>query len=319
MKIKVNKCNLFYERWSVQCCGASVYKGSRSEFTTGHYLPQTLGGWMHIDFYENHHDEMEYSLKGEVKDISAIFVDILAESGYTIDKDNNYKPVAVDYFNGYEKVEAYASLDIDPCGYYLELSDVEITRIDDAEDEFSIEIGDICVGWESIKLNFNGIEMPFKASYIGEEPLGTLIDAANLLESDESNYYIVWRDEPGYMKLVLKHEVDSDKLYIDIEHSDDDDSESASCHCWSIEMQFSQFRNAVIRAAKDVLGKYGFIGFIKNWDYDQTSFPIGSLLSILGMKSDFDPDTTEHKSDLKKEIATLNDLLANNKREILDN
>lgn len=270
---------------------------------------------MHIDFHENHHDKAEYSLSGEVRDINAIFVDIVAESGYTIDKNNNFKPVAIDNFDGHEKVDAYAPFGNEPCGYYLELHNVEITRIDDAEDEFSIEIGDICAGWESIKLIFNKIELPFEASYIGDEPLSTLIEAADLLDDKESHYYIEWKDEPGYMKLELKHEALSDKLLIDIEHNKEDDSKSASSRHWNIEMQFSQFRNAVVRIAKEILCKYGFIGFIDNWDYDQTSFPIGSLLSILGAKSNSYSGIIEHKSDLQKEIAILNDLLANTARK----
>ena len=126
MRIKVDKCSLFYERWSVQCCGAPVHKDSRVEFKAEYYHPQTLGGWMHIDFHENHHDEVEYSLMGEVRDINAIFVDIVAKSGYTIDKDNNYKPVAIDFFDGYENNDAYAPFGNEPCGYYLELNNVEI-------------------------------------------------------------------------------------------------------------------------------------------------------------------------------------------------
>lgn len=317
MKIKLNKCNLLYEDWQMQCCGEPVRKGSRVTLLADYHKPRTLGGWMQVDFDENHHDSILYALNGEVSDIKAIFVDVTAPTGYIDDKDNNYSPVDIDYFDGYERPEEYAQFNKRPDFYLVEMSDVEISYYREREAEFQIEINDLSSGWESVALKFNGIKIPFEASYIGSEPLSTLIEAVEALDeeyisgSSESHYSFVWNDEPGLIELNFKHLLKTGQLSIEIKRSDDDDfNDSSYCH-WEIEMGYSLFRKAVIDVIIEILGKYGIQGFNRNWQDGADTLPLGSLLNVLGAKSEFDQELKAYKSDFNKEISLLSKLMSN--------
>lgn len=266
---------------------------------------------MHIDLHENHHDEAMYSLFADVREINAIFIDHVGEAKYLCDKNNILTPVAIDYFDGYEKPDVYKLFEKEPSGYFLNLKNVEIENLEIEKDEFKVNIEDISDGWERIRLSFNGIEISFKASYIGREPLSTLVEAVDYLDganSDEDVEYIniSWAAEPGYLNIELRRELKTGKLSFHIEESDED---KFSRH-WNIEMDYSLFRNAVLHTVHTVLNKYGILGFIKNWDCDSQSFPMGSLFSILGVKTNFCNDGYFHRSDLQKEISALQALIA---------
>lgn len=274
---------------------------------------------MHVDFDENHHDSILYSLKGEVYGIKAIFVDITAPSGYIDDKDNKYTSVDIDYFDGLEKPEAYEQFGKRPEFYLVELADVEVSIYKDQENDCQIEINDLSFGWESISLLFNGIKIPFEASYIGSEPLSTLIEAVDALDeeyisgSSESSYSIVWKDEPGIIELNFKHNLKTTKLHIEIKRSDDDDFNDVSTRIWNVEMEYDLFRNAVIAVTIAVLGKYGIQGFNQNWHDGDDTLPLGSLLNVLGAKAEFDQNLKAYKSDFNKEISLLSKLLSQQK------
>lgn len=76
-------------------------KGSRVTLLANHHHPRILGGWMHVDFDENHHDSIMHSITGNVSAIKAIFVEETAPSGYIDDKDNKYHSVAIDVLGRY--------------------------------------------------------------------------------------------------------------------------------------------------------------------------------------------------------------------------
>lgn len=316
MKIKVSKCNLLYEDWQMQCCGEPLKKGSSVTLFADYHNPRKLGGWMRVDFDENHHDSILYSLNGKVSDIKAIFVDVTAPSGYIDDKDNKFTPIQIDHFDGWEKPEVYEQFSKHPDYYLVEMEDVEISYRYPQENGFRITINDLSSGWESVALIFNGIKIPFEASYIGCEPLSTLIEAVDALDeeyisgSSESHYSIIWNDEPGLIELSYNHSLNTGQLTIRIRESEDDDFNDSATRQWNIEMNYEMFRDAVINVTVEVLSKYGIQGFNQNWQDGADTLPLGSLLNILGAKTEFDQELKAYKSDFIKEISLLSKLLS---------
>ncbi|MDE6463562.1 MAG: hypothetical protein K2L16_02880 [Muribaculaceae bacterium] len=177
--------------------------------------------------------------------------------------------------------------------------------------DFQVKIDGLEAGWETVSLLFDGTEISFNASYIGAEPLSSLIEAVEALNheycsgSDDSQYFIDWVAEPGCMGLALKHNMSDDLLSMDIRVSKSEDINDDSAVHRNFAMNYSLFRRAVVDAAISALNKYGICGFNQNWDVDNDVLPFGSLLSILGTKTYFDKGTRSLRSDLKQEIALL--------------
>lgn len=119
-----------------------------------------------------------------------------------------------------------------------------------------------------------------------------------------------WNDEPGLIELNFKHLLKTGQLSIEIKRSDDDDFNDSSYRHWEIEMGYSLFRKAVIDVTIEILGKYGIQGFNRNWQDGADTLPLGSLLNVLGVKSEFDQELKAYKSDFNKEISLLSKLLS---------
>lgn len=181
--------------------------------------------------------------------------------------------------------------------------------------EFRIDIADFEHGWETISLIFNGVSVEFTASYIGGEPLSTLIEAVGALDSEyitgsnESLYYIDWISEPGRMKISLQRNLSDNQLSIEITESECLDD---SMKRWNFVMNYSLFRQAVIDLAITSLNKYGICGFNHNWEVENDVLPIGTLLSILGTKTDFDKVDQSFRSNLAEEISILTSIIQQN-------
>ena len=186
--------------------------------------------------------------------------------------------------------------------------------------DFQINIENLVSGWESISLLFNDNPITFRASYIGQEPLGTLIEAVKALDkeyvsgSNESKYFIDWLSEPGSMSLSLKRNLLNNQLSLEIKVSESEDINNSSMIQWNFVMNFSLFRQAVVDIAISTLNKYGICGFNHNWHTDNDVLPVGSLLSILGAKTSFNKGNGSFKSDLTQEISLLTSIISHKGR-----
>lgn len=332
MKIKIDRGNLYYDDWQIQCCGEPIQKDTRVELTIDQHRPRMLGG-MHIDFSEDHHGSSFYNIQATIARIQAVFVDMKEGTRNIHAEENTYTSIDIDYFDGYEKPEPYNAFEERPYFYILELNDIEISKIDkenlkvlgygdklDAafckendEDDFRIEIGELEAGWEHITLVFNGIRVPFHASYLGREPLSTLIKAVESLDDENSalddEYSMSWYDEPGKLDLGFHLDRATNQLDIDIWLNKDDtlfnDFDGIENH-WHIEMEYQLFREAVIQTALWMLKQHGILGFSRNWDsFDSNTFPIGSLLYILGKRPKTDKKLYTLKPDIDEELLFL--------------
>lgn len=191
-------------------------------------------------------------------------------------------------------------------------------------DTFSINLKEISCGDCQLELDFGSFTLPYNASYIGAEPLSTLIEAAHALQTDyepiddldESeavqktrSYEIIWMDEPGYLRLSCSIPAGSSDLTIKIAQNFEDfygvdDKKANEKQRETITMPQKLFFDAVINAALKALKKYGICGFHNNWngnwDLGAETLPLQTLLQLLG--ADQNLKEVENENGLKSNI-----------------
>lgn len=178
---------------------------------------------------------------------------------------------------------------------------------------FDFKVKSISAGWEEFELIFDKIIIPFNASYIGAEPINSLLSSIINLESVANDYHTAyagckWECEPGFMK--IRFEKTDDILNIDITHNDrytDGVDEHQIFH-----LPYPIFREAIIKESLRVLKKYGMQGFNDNWMDDCEYFPLNELIAVLGSQSLLNSKTGEYHSDILNELEVLSLALQNN-------
>lgn len=181
-----------------------------------------------------------------------------------------------------------------------------------SKDRFEIEITEFSFGWMKLVFKINGIEIPFTASYVGAEPLGSLIEAVNVLEEcyegcQESWCFLSWVREPGRSDIELVRNVCTDKLKININLDADLDEENESPRKWEIEdFDYSVFKRGVLKCVFSALQKYGLLGYSMTWHAsDGYKFPFDALLKVLGVEANFDEETESFRSDIINDLRTI--------------
>lgn len=181
-----------------------------------------------------------------------------------------------------------------------------------SKDRFEIEITEFSFGWMKLVFNINGIEIPFTTSYVGAEPLGSLIEAVIGLEEcddgyQESRYFLSWVREPGRSDIELVRNVHTDKLKININLDADIRAEDESTRKWEIEdFDYSVFKDGVLKCVFSTLKKYGLLGYSMTWDAsDGYKFPFDALLKVLGVEANFDEGTGSYRSDIISDLKTI--------------
>lgn len=189
-------------------------------------------------------------------------------------------------------------------------------------DTFSINLKEISCGDCHLELDFGSFVLPYNASYIGDEPLSSLILAAYALQTDQydhledseeyepTQHEIIWMDEPGYLRLSFSIPVGSSDLTIKISqnledtYGIDNDYEANEKKREIITMPQKLFFDAVINAALKALKRYGICGFNRNWNNDwelgSDTFPLHALLQLLG--ADQKLKEVENEEGLKSDI-----------------
>ena len=167
---------------------------------------------------------------------------------------------------------------------------------------FKFHVRTISWGWSEIVMYINEKEVSFHASYIGNSPIETLIDACAELESCGDNYYIQWETEPGIMKIELEL-LEHDVLKFDITKSYGDDDKTE----FHETVKFEDFKNAIMSEGFRVLNAFGLWGYRMSW-MDHKDFPLTNLLRITGKCNEvWKGDACS--TDIFKEIGCLQEFL----------
>ena len=175
-------------------------------------------------------------------------------------------------------------------------------------DRVQIDVLDLEVGWETIRMTFDDRVIEYCASYVGEEPISTLVDAADALDGCYNGYreekcFVQWQKEPGFIEITFYRKEDRDYIEMSIE-SDDSEIDGYSAY-----FDYSVFKDAVIKASLTVLKKYGIVGYSLGWNKSYHTFPVHQLLALLGIKSSISTESDERYSSVFEELEILKNTL----------
>ena len=163
-------------------------------------------------------------------------------------------------------------------------------------------------GWETIRMTFDDRVIEYCASYVGEQPISTLVDAADALDGCYNGYreekcFVQWQKEPGFIEITFYRKEDRDYIEMSIE-SDDPEIDGYSAY-----FDYSVFKDAVIKASLTVLKKYGIVGYSLGWNKSYHTFPVHQLLALLGIKSSISTESDERYSSVFEELEILKNTL----------
>ena len=175
-------------------------------------------------------------------------------------------------------------------------------------DKVQIDVLELEVGWETIRMTFDDRVIEYCASYVGEEPISTLVDAADALDGCYNGYreekcFVQWQKEPGFIEITFYRKEDRDYIEMSIE-SDDPEIDGYSAY-----FDYSVFKDAVIKASLTVLKKYGIVGYSLGWNKSYHTFPVHQLLALLGIKSSISTESDERSSSVFAELEILKNTL----------
>lgn len=176
--------------------------------------------------------------------------------------------------------------------------------------DIKINVKSLCFGSEDIELIFGDAVIPFYASYLGPEPISTLIDSlialeVELIENVDQCYNVTWVDEPGFLELEMWKKEDSDILNLEIKYNNEGDGIYHKEEDWGLELSYQSYRKVVLNESIRLLKQYGLDGFNHNWCNGNDTFPLNSLLILLGNTSKYDQEKECSYSDIFSEIKLL--------------
>ena len=179
---------------------------------------------------------------------------------------------------------------------------------------FDIEIKSLSWGSEDIVLTFDNQEVSFYASYLGEEPLSSLIESLIALEEEIENldytrFFIQWHSEPGVLDFEMYKDKGKDHMKIIIKRDDDNMDVSDDSVAETFELPYSLYKKTVINTALKALIKYGVKGFNDSWSDGTETFPLCSLISLLTKSSSFNEESCH--SDIFEELECIRKALNN--------
>lgn len=171
-------------------------------------------------------------------------------------------------------------------------------------ENFSIRISNLAWGNEDIEMFFDEERLYFSAGYLSSDPLGDMVKiAAYFINDEDSDHYVVkWDGEPVIMEFEVQRDLNcKDVLRISAKTVGEYEGDEE----YHFEVTLQAFKSAVIKEAIRVLKEYGIRGYDGSWCDGWDTFPLTSLLVLLGSTSKFDEDTDSYRSNLKEEISLL--------------
>lgn len=289
MEVTIDKCRIVYESWQMQCCGEPLHLGQKVELLSCNYKQNLDDNDSYLfDFLEEHHHGYSLKLTGIIQSLSAVFVEEYSQGTTLMNHpDNKFVEIPI------TKIDRYGA-DINdsrfkPNGamdYHVTLRDVSVT-LPEAQltDSFSFIIEQFSFGTNEFIMDFGGFRFKSHATYIGEEPLSSLISGIHEMETDgceDTPYYLSWQQEPGSIALTFLKDANSDNLHITIRHNSSGTIDVVNATIFKVQMKLSEFKSGLVKSGLAALKKYGINGFNRNWSSGANTFPVASLIYLLG-------------------------------------
>ena len=164
---------------------------------------------------------------------------------------------------------------------------------------FEFRVREIEVGWCDVVMTINGKAIPYNASYLGVEPLASMIEiCAELMQEShvDGEYHTSWADEPGSLHLSF---IPNGNGILHIDIFDEITKEE-----WHEGIPFDDFVSAIVSEGFRVLDALGLYGYHAAWA-DHTEFPISSFLLICRQYDMEGICYFDYTSNLAKEVEFL--------------
>ena len=144
---------------------------------------------------------------------------------------------------------------------------------------FRFFVKEIAVGWCDVEMIINDKVINFDASYVGPNPLDSLIEACADLSGPYSDgeFYVTWLKEPGSLHIALKLE-DNKLLDLDIKLCSEESGNDVIQE-WHETIPYDIFESAVVSEGFRILKMYGLCGYHSSWSKN-IDFPLSALLRL---------------------------------------
>ena len=150
-----------------------------------------------------------------------------------------------------------------------------------------IRVQELIVGWCDIDLHINDKLISFHASYLGPNPIASLIEtcadmkqAVTVKETFEEE--ILWYKEPGLLQIKADLDLNS-IVHFNISDKNEDQTINKE---WHESVPFDDFLQAIFSEGCRVLKAYGLHGYYSAWSNNE-DFPLRCLLQLIS-KNDWD-------------------------------
>lgn len=144
---------------------------------------------------------------------------------------------------------------------------------------FDFHVQEIACGWCRVSMLINDKQIHCFASYTGDNPLASFINACAEFTLDGNDYYTVWNDEPGKMSIEMNLD-ESKLLHFNITQLEDETEKDSICGEWHESIPFDVFLSKTISEGFRVLNAFGLIGYLRSWQRED--FPLALLLRLTG-------------------------------------
>lgn len=164
---------------------------------------------------------------------------------------------------------------------------------------FKFRVREIVVGSCDVVMTINGKTIPYNATYMGIEPLASMIEiCAELMREShvDEEYHTSWADEPGGLHFTIIPNGNG-MLHIDI-------YDEITKEEWHEDILFDDFVSAIVSEGLRVLNAFGLYGYRAAWAA-HTELPISSFLLICRQYDMDDICYFDCTSNLAKEVEFL--------------
>ena len=179
-------------------------------------------------------------------------------------------------------------------------------------EEFVFKYESYGFGCTTITIKAGKQEVVFHASYIGRNPMESILEALSEMVCDDyDDCQLFWASEPGTLRVTIDKEEAKAHLLVD-EFDQDVDYRKVKEAQWVRRIDtiipITQLVDVVVKEAERNLLLHGLVGFSTDWCAHTDVFPISAYLRLKGIGYEFGDDDIR-KSSLEEELQMLNSML----------
>lgn len=175
-------------------------------------------------------------------------------------------------------------------------------------EEFVFQYESYGFGCTTITMKAGTQEVVFHASYVGRNPLESILEAlAEMVCDDYDDCQLFWESEPGTLRVTIDKEELNAHILVDVFDQDVDYRKVDEAQ-WvkriDTVIPLAQLVDVVVKEAERNLLLHGLVGFSTDWCDHTDVFPITAYLRLKGIGYECGDDDLR-KSSLDEELRLL--------------